>query len=257
MPLHDFRSQRLFVDGPLAAGTTLPLDRAQANYLLNVLRMADGDALLVFDGASGEWRARLVAEGRKKGHLTVEVRERAQTPSGDLHYLFAPLKSGRLEYMVQKAVEMGVSHLQPVMTERTQAKAPRRDKMEAQAIEAAEQCGVLALPTIGDAVPLAEALAASPGRQVVFCDERAAEDGPIAALSALEGRPVSLLIGPEGGFSDAEREAILARGDVARISLGPRILRADTAAVAALALVQATIGDWRGGDWRAEAPPAD
>jgi 16S rRNA (uracil1498-N3)-methyltransferase len=247
MSLHDFRSQRLFLDAALAVGARIPLERAQAHYLIGVLRMKEGDALLVFNGRDGEWRARLAPDGRKSADLVCETCERPQPEPSDLHYLFAPLKAARLDYMVQKAVEMGVSRLQPVITRFTQVSRLKDERMRANAIEAAEQCGILALPEIAPEMKLADALAAmDPGRLLIFCDEDAPQAEPLAALTGA-GRPgkLALLIGPEGGFSPGEREMLLARPGVLRLSLGPRILRADTAAVAALALVQAALGDWR------------
>jgi 16S rRNA (uracil1498-N3)-methyltransferase len=252
MSLHDFRSQRLFLDAALAAGARIPLERAQAHYLIGVLRMKEGDTLLVFNGRDGEWRARLAPDGRKSADLICETCERAQAEPSDLHYLFAPLKAARLDYMVQKAVELGVSRLHPVLTRFTQVSRLKDGRMRANAIEAAEQCGILALPEIAPEVKLADALAAmEPDRVLIFCDEDAPLADPLAALAGV-GKPgignpgkLALLIGPEGGFAPDEREMLLARPGVLRLSLGPRILRADTAAVAALALVQAALGDWR------------
>ncbi|MGL4729931.1 MAG: 16S rRNA (uracil(1498)-N(3))-methyltransferase [Bosea sp. (in: a-proteobacteria)] len=251
MPLHDFRSQRLFVDAPLKADARIALDRAQANYLLNVLRMGEGGGLLVFNGRDGEWRAKLVPDGRKSATLVCEVEVRPQPEPADLHYLFAPLKAARLDYAVQKAVEMGASKLVPVITRFTQVSRLKPEKMRAHAIEAAEQCGILALPEITDDVKLSDAIAAlEPERVLIFCDEDATLADPVQALQSARGNgattpPLAVLIGPEGGFSPDEREMLLARKAVLQLSLGPRILRADTAGVAALALVQAVLGDWR------------
>ena len=251
MASYDFSAPRLCVDAALAAGTVLALDRNQQNYLCNVLRLSEGGTVLVFNGHDGEWRARLVAAGGKRMALEPEVCLRAQTAPGDLHYLFAPLKHARLDYMVQKAVEMGASALRPVVTRRSQAARVNEERMRANAIEAAEQCGILCLPEVRAPEPLATVLAAWPAeRTLVFCDEDA--EAGSSALRDLAGSsappeaagPLAVLIGPEGGFDPAERAAILALPSVVRISLGPRILRADTAAVAALALVQATLGDW-------------
>ena len=245
MPGYDFRHPRLFVDAPLAGGTEVALDRAQAHYLKDVLRLTTGGQVLVFNGRDGEWSAAFTPLKRTAA-LAVGVKTREQTAAADLHYLFAPLKAARLDYMVQKAVEMGVSRLQPVFTRHTQAARVNSERMRANAIEAAEQCGVLALPDIAPPIGFAEWLAGrDPARLLVFCDEAADEANPIPALAALPPSPVAVLIGPEGGFADDERAALLKAGNVVRLSLGPRILRADTAAVAALALVQAAIGDWR------------
>ena len=229
----------------------MPLDRGQANYLLNVLRLGPGRRVLVFNGRDGEWAAEVAPEGRRAAALVVRERIRPQTPPGDLVYLFAPLKSARLDYLAQKAVEMGASALAPVLTRRTQANRVNLERLRANAVEAAEQCGVLAIPEVRPETDLEGALAAlEPGRVLVFCDEDAPVANPLAALAGLSRdrfppTPLAVLVGPEGGFEAAERERILARGDVVRLSLGPRILRADTAAVAVLALVQAALGDWR------------
>lgn len=244
----DFTSQRLFVEAPLQAGAAVALDRAQANYLVNVLRFGPGDAVLVFNGRDGEWRASLATTGRKAASLAVEARTRDQPVAGRLTYAFAPLKQARLDYMVQKAVEMGAGCLQPVATRHTQVARLNLDRVRANAVEAAEQCGVLALPAIEPVLPFDRWLAGLPqATPLIFCDEAADVADPLEALASLKDGPGDpcLLIGPEGGFAAAERDALLARGPVVRLSLGPRILRADTAAVAALALVQAVLGDWR------------
>ncbi|SON54592.1 Ribosomal RNA small subunit methyltransferase E [Hartmannibacter diazotrophicus] len=245
----DFRTPRLFLDAPLQPGATLPLAREQANYLLNVLRLKSGDAVLVFNGRDGEFRARIEASGRKSADLVAEEQTRPQPPAPDLLYLFAPLKHARLDYMVQKAVEMGVGRLQPVMTHHTQASRVNLDRMRANVIEAAEQCGVLHVPEVEEDVALVRLLddweASEPGRRLIFCDEGEDTTNPVPALSALGSGPLAVLIGPEGGFSQEERERLRALPFVTTIPLGPRILRADTAGVAALAVIQATIGDWR------------
>jgi len=252
MPSHDFRSPRLYVDQPLAIDLPITLDQGQTHYLADVLRRKPGDRLLVFNGRDGEWEAELAQSGRRGVVLTPRMQTRPQDRASDLHYLFAPLKRARLDYMVQKAVELGAGHLQPVLTRHTQAERVNTARMRANVIEAAEQCGILNLPAVGEPLSLAHALAAlSPDRLLVFCDENAPVSDPLAALSAPSGdgsgrsaRPVALLIGPEGGFAAEERTAILDRPGTIRLALGPRILRADTAAVAALALVQASLGDW-------------
>lgn len=250
MARYDFRSPRLFVDAPLAEGTALPLEPNQANYLINVLRLRPGAGVLVFNGRDGEWRARLGA-ARKKAHLDVAERTREQTTPGDLHYLFSPLKHARFDYMVQKAVEMGVSRLQPVIMRHTQAERVNLARMRANAVEAAEQCGILNIPEIAPPVTLDTFVRKwVPERLLVFCDEDAEVKDPVAALSggrdpALIGpMPVTLLVGPEGGFAAEERTSLLKLANIVRLALGPRILRADTAAVAALTLVQAVLGDW-------------
>jgi 16S rRNA (uracil1498-N3)-methyltransferase len=248
MPDHDFRSPRLYVDAPLGEGRTVPLEREQSNYLGNVLRLSSGDSVLVFNGRDGEWRAAIA--GRKRpDNLTIEARTRPQDHLPDLAYAFAPLKHARLDYMVQKAVEMGASRLEPVLTRFTQVSRVNGERMRANVIEAAEQCGILSIATVADPVPLERYLAGRDAeRLLVFCDEAAEVTDPLEALkaghAALNG--IDVLIGPEGGFAEEERTLLLRQPRTLRLALGPRILRADTAAVAALALVQAALGDWRG-----------
>jgi 16S rRNA (uracil1498-N3)-methyltransferase len=252
MARYDFRSPRLFVEAAIAEGAVLPLAPNQANYLVNVLRLKPGAPVLVFNGQDGEWRAQLGAARKKGAELTVGKRVREQTLAGDLHYLFSPLKHARLDYLVQKAVEMGVARLQPVMMRRTQTERVNLERMRANAIEAAEQCGVITIPNIAAPITLGAFVNSwVPERLLVFCDEEAEVKDPIVALRAARdpaaiGRTaVTLLIGPEGGFAGEERAALLELANVVRLALGPRILRADTAGVAALALVQAVLGDWR------------
>lgn len=252
MPRYDFRTPRLFVEAPLRAGEAVGLDGDQANYLLNVLRLKPGSEVLAFNGREGEWRARLGVAGKKSVKLEPAEKTRAQTEPGDLHYLFAPLKHARLDYMVQKAVEMGASRLQPVMTRHTQAERVNLARMRANAIEAAEQCGILTVPEIAEPVKLDAFIRAwRPERLLVLCDEDADVKDPVAALSSARAdglagaMPVSVLIGPEGGFAEEERVALVKLPNIVRLALGPRILRADSAAVAALALIQAVLGDWR------------
>jgi 16S rRNA (uracil1498-N3)-methyltransferase len=246
MPGYDFRSPRLYVDASLAEGCAVALDRAQAHYLTGVMRLRSGDRVLVFNGRDGEWSAAIEAAKRSVA-LQVGGQTRVQTKATDLHYLFAPLKAARLDYMVQKAVEMGASRLQPVLTRHGQVARVNASRMRANAIEAAEQCGILVLPEIREPVPLTRLLADhDPARPLVFCDEDAEVTNPAAALEAVKpGSPVAVLVGPEGGFAEDERAMLLKLPNVVRLALGPRILRADTAAVAALTLVQAALGDWR------------
>ncbi|HEY6832778.1 MAG TPA: 16S rRNA (uracil(1498)-N(3))-methyltransferase [Pseudolabrys sp.] len=247
MSRYDFRTPRVYVDATLAAGGEVPLDRDQANYLLNVLRLKGGDEVLLFNGRDGEWRAGLVSPGKKALSARLNRCEREQPQPLDLHFLFAPLKHARLDYLVQKAVEMGASKLQPVITRHTQVARINLERMRANTIEAAQQCGILTLPEVGEPSGFESTVSALGDRLLVFCDEDAEVKDPVAALAATgAGRPMAILIGPEGGFAEEERAALLRLPHVVRISLGPRILRADTAAVAALALVQAVLGDWRG-----------
>jgi 16S rRNA (uracil1498-N3)-methyltransferase len=257
MSRYDLRTPRLHVEGALAAGGRLGLDGPQVNYLRNVLRLKGGDPVLVFNGRDGEWRAALTDLGKRAIALTVEDRIREQTPAPDLHYLFAPLKHARLDYMVQKAVEMGVARLQPVLTRHGQVARVNQERMRANAIEAAEQCGILALPEIAPPITFERMICECEAtRLLVFCDEDAELADPVAALAAARRRisagasadqgapPLAVLVGPEGGFAEDERSALLRLPNVARLALGPRILRADTEAVAALALVQSVLGDW-------------
>jgi 16S rRNA (uracil1498-N3)-methyltransferase len=243
---YDFRAQRLFLDADLMAGATIACTRAQANYLRNVLRLMPGDPILVFNGRQGEWVAGVVHEGRRAAALAIGKQVRGQTTGPDLHYLFAPLKHARLDYMVQKATEMGAARLAPVMTERTIAARVNLERMRTNAIEAAEQCGILWIPEIAAPRGLAAVLNDwPPDRTLIFCDESAPTRDPIATLTAVAPGPLAVLIGPEGGFGAQERDQLLTRPFVVPLALGPRIVRADTAAVAALALVNATLGDWR------------
>ena len=240
---------RVFVEPPLAAATTVELGREQANHLVNVLRLKEGDAAVLFNGRDGAWLSRLTHAGKKSATLEIDVQVAHQTPPSDLWFGFAPLKTGRLDYVVQKATEMGAGIIQPVLTEYTQVRRLKDEKLEAYALEAAQQCEVLSIPRIAPEIELRaliEAWRSAHGlRRLLFADESAPSASPTETLRMLTGLPVGLLIGPEGGFSDAERALLHAQDFVVPISLGPRILRADTAAVAALALVQAIIGDWR------------
>jgi 16S rRNA (uracil1498-N3)-methyltransferase len=248
MTLFDFRAPRLFVDAPLSAGATVTLERDQSNYLGNVLRLAAGATVLVFNGRDGEWRAAI--SGRKRAD-TLEILNptRQQDRLPDLTYVFAPLKHARLDYMVQKAVEMGTSRLQPVLTRFTQVARVNSERMRANVVEAAEQCGILTLASVADPTPLEKFLSQrDPQRLLIFCDEAAEAANPLQALDAARTHVhgIDVLVGPEGGFAEEERTLLLRQPAFLRLSLGPRILRADTAAVAALALAQAALGDWSG-----------
>jgi 16S rRNA (uracil1498-N3)-methyltransferase len=247
MPQLDFSSPRLFVDAALAPGETVALERSQSNYLGNVLRLAAGGTILVFNGRDGEWQASIA--GRKRpDSLTIMAQTRPQDRLPDLAYVFAPLKHARLDYMVQKAVEMGASSLQPVLTRFTQVARVNGERMRANVIEAAEQCGILSIATVAEPVALDRYLGQRDGqRLLVFCDEAAEVADPLQALGSLTAAAgIDVLIGPEGGFAEEERAILLRQPRTLRLSLGPRVLRADTAAVAALALVQAALGDWSG-----------
>ncbi|MGH6761893.1 MAG: 16S rRNA (uracil(1498)-N(3))-methyltransferase [Phyllobacterium sp.] len=241
----NYTMQRLFIEAPLALGQRTEADTAASHYLAKVLRKQDGDEILIFNGHDGEWRAALRFESKKR--LTLEPLEqtRPQPPAPDLHYCFAPLKTGRLDYLVQKAVEMGAGVLQPVLTQHTQVNRLAADRVKANAIEAAEQCGVLSLPDCREPVKLDRLLSEwDSGRRLIFCDEGHGTDNPLPVLQGLPRGPLALLVGPEGGFSASERDLLRSLPFVTPVPLGQRILRADTAAVAALALIQATLGDW-------------
>jgi 16S rRNA (uracil1498-N3)-methyltransferase len=245
MPEIDFRAPRLFVDAALAAGQTVALERNQGNYLGNVLRLGAGDTILVFNGRDGEWQASI--GGRKRpDSLTITAQSRPQDGLPDLAYVFAPLKHARLDYMVQKAVEMGASSLQPVLTRFTHVSRVNSERMRANVIEAAEQCGILSLASVAEPIALARYLTERDAqRLLLFCDEAADVTNPLQALRAeAASGGVDILIGPEGGFAEEERAILLRQKRTLRLSLGPRVLRADTAGVAALALVQAALGDW-------------
>lgn len=239
-------SIRLYTGADLVADAEISCNAAQANYLNNVMRMRAGDILLVFNGRDGEWQAEITRTGRSDCLLTAHEQTRPQSSGPDIHYLFAPLKKARLDYMVQKATEMGVAVLHPVITRRTIAERMNLERMHANIIEAAEQCGVLRVPDLREPEKLLNVLDSWPDdRALIFADEAAAIASPIEVLKGVPEGPVAVLIGPEGGFDEAERETLRRKPFVYTISLGPRIMRADTAAIAALALVNAVCGDWR------------
>ena len=243
---HDHRTPRLFVDDALAPGLEIALDRDQSHYLLNVLRLGENDVILMFNGRDGEWLAPLSRHTKKAAVLTPQRQTRTQPPPSGIDYYFAPLKHARLDYLVQKAVEMGAGRICPVITQHTQVSRRNADRIRANMIEAAEQCGILAMPELLPETSLENLLGTwSADLPLVFCDERAEIGNPAAALNQLGTKHVALLIGPEGGFSTMERERLLTLPSVIRLSLGPRTLRADTAAVAALAILQTFCGDWR------------
>jgi 16S rRNA (uracil1498-N3)-methyltransferase len=238
--------QRLFVKSKLEPGAEIALGKEQAHYLVIVLRLKPGERILLFNGSDGEWCAELSAIGRKQGQARIEHQTRPQDEGPDLHYLFAPLKGARLDYMAQKATELGVSVLRPVITRHTMAERVKTERLRANAIEAAEQCGILRVPEVMEPEKLAKLLEVwDETRLLIFADESAPHSSPIEALQARLPGPLAVLIGPEGGFEREERAALLAKSFVLPISLGPRVMRADTAAVAAIALVNAALGDWQ------------
>ncbi len=235
---------RLHVEAKLAPGRDIPLSAEQAHYLVHVLRLAGGDVVRVFNGNDGEWLAYLTDVKKKNASIRCERALADVTLPPDIDYLFAPLKHARLDYMVQKATELGVRRLRPVITQRTIAERVNLERMRANAIEAAEQCNLVFVPEVLEPVALTSVIADwVPARKLIFCDETAVHLNPLQALQGLS-TPAAVLVGPEGGFSDDERRILRGQDFVCAISLGPRILRADTVAIAALAVVQAAIGDW-------------
>ncbi|MDN5568278.1 MAG: 16S rRNA (uracil(1498)-N(3))-methyltransferase [Paracoccus sp. (in: a-proteobacteria)] len=235
---------RLYIDHPLGAGQPVPLDAAQAHYLSGVMRLKSGDRIRVFNGCDGEWLAG-IDQASKRGGTVIPVE-----PSGpqknppDLWLCFAPIKKARTDFIVEKAAEMGAARILPVQTDHTNSERIRQDRLQAHAVEAAEQCGGTFVPQVHDLTPLSRLLDGwDPARRILWADEALA--GPAQTLAGLQGGSWAILIGPEGGFSETERTRLRQSPFVTPVSLGPRILRADTAAVAALALWQAALGDWR------------
>jgi len=238
--------QRLYVGTPLSDNASLSLEGNASHYVRNVVRLSVGDALLLFNGRDGEWLAEIDKVGKKQIELHLVEQTRQQQQGGDIVLLMAPIKRDRLDYVAQKATEMGASRITPVITRRTQNTKINVARLAANAVEAAEQCNLLSVPQVDEAQRLDAVLAQWPDdRVIIFCDEHADLEAGLAGLQDLKGQKIALLIGPEGGFDASERDMLLARADTLAISLGPRILRADTALVAALALVQSQIGDWR------------
>ncbi len=234
---------RLYVDHPLRAGQSVPLDRDQAHYLFGVMRQSVGDGVLLFNGRDGEWRAEVAEAGKRAGTLLcVEETKPLQMPP-DLWLLFAPIKKARTDFFVEKAAEMGAARIMPVQTDFTNSERIRQDRLQAHAVEAAEQCGGTFVPEVAGLTKLSRMLDQWPeDRQLMFCDE--ALVGAAATLGAVGGGKWAILIGPEGGFSEAERARLSKLPFAHAVSLGPRILRADTAAVAALTVWQQALGDW-------------
>lgn len=236
-------SVRLYVEHPLGQGQSVLLSRAQAHYLFGVMRMGRGDSLRVFDGQNGEWRADIAETGKRGGSLQVIEQTRPQRNPPDLWLLFAPIKKARTDFIVEKATELGAARILPVQTEFTNADRVRQDRLQFHAIEAAEQCGGTYVPEVAELARLEQVLHHWPeGRHLMFCDESLA--GRSSALTGGLAGPWGILIGPEGGFSDAERARLAALDLAHAVSLGPRILRADTAAAAAMTMWQQAYGDW-------------
>lgn len=236
---------RLYVDHPLAAGQPVPLSRDQANYLFSVMRLGVGDAVWLFNGRDGEWKAEVAEAGKRRGTLLPQAQTRALQMPPDLWLLFAPIKKARTDFIVEKATELGVSRIVPLRTDYTNSERLRQDRLQAHAIEAAEQCGGTVVPEVTELTTLDKVLTHWPAdRHLIFCDEQTAGvSSDMRTLNAVA--PAAILIGPEGGFSQNERERLRSLAQVIPVSLGPRILRADTAAVSALTLWQAALGDWR------------
>lgn len=235
---------RLFVDLPLGPDAAPMIDGPAAHYLLNVMRMKAGDPILLFDNISGEWLAVVADSAKRQLTLRIERQMRAIEQVPDLWLCFAPVKKARLDWIIEKATELGVARLQPVITERTIVERIKSERLEAQIIEACEQCGRTALPTLAEPVKLPQLLKDWPtSRVLLFADE--AGGAPLADINA--PAPAAILTGPEGGFTARERELLIAHAAARRIALGPRILRAETAAIAAVSLWMAQHGDWTGG----------
>ena len=235
---------RLYVDHPLGQGQTVPLDRDQAHYLFGVMRLAVGAQVLLFNGYDGEWIAEIAEAGKRGGSLVVQSQTRPLQMPPDLWLLFAPIKKARTDFIVEKATEMGAARILPVQTDFTNSERIRQDRLQAHAVEAAEQCGGTYVPEVTVLQKLDRLLAEWPqDRHLMFCDE--AEVGAGKTLSRAGHGPWAILIGPEGGFSGPERTRLAALPNSHIVSLGPRILRADTAAVAALTVWQTALGDWR------------
>ena len=234
---------RLYLEQPLAQGQPVELSQEHAHYLGTVLRLKTGQDIAVFNGTQGEWRARIVDLGKKRATLAVIDQTLPQRDPPDLWLLFAPIKKARTDFIVEKAVELGVRRLQPVQTQFTNSERIRRDRLQAHAVEAAEQCGGTYVPEVTEAQKLGRMLDGwDPARRILFCDEALAGDAPDLPTGA---GPWAILIGPEGGFSDSERKRLRGLDFAHPVALGPRILRADTAAVAAMTLWQRALGDWK------------
>ena len=238
---------RLYVEQALGEGQSVELSRRQAHYLFDVMRLGLGDAVALFNGLDGEWQAEVVEAGKRGGVLVCLAQSAPQWDPPNLWLMFAPIKKARTDFIVEKAAEMGAARICPVGTDFTNAERVRRDRLQAHAVEAAEQCGGTFVPPVDDLMPLSRKLDDWPeDRLLMFCDEAlAGRASSPAVLSELKHRPWAILIGPEGGFSEAERKRLAGMANAVPISLGPRILRADTAAVAAMTFWQLHLGDWR------------
>lgn len=234
---------RLYVEHPLGAGNSVPLDRDQANYLFNVMRLNVGGRVSLFNGRDGEWQADVIDAGKRRGILRCDTQSKPLQMPPDLWLLFAPIKKARTDFIVEKAAEMGAARIIPVQTDYTNSERIRQDRLQAHAVEAAEQCGGTFVPEVSELKRLGTVLSDWPDeRNLMFCDETLFDQKQ--SLNSVKSGPWAILIGPEGGFSDPERAQLHAMPRTTAVSLGPRILRADTAAVAAMTLWQTTLGDW-------------
>jgi len=234
---------RLFVDQPLGAAQSVELTREQAHYLFSVMRQPVGAAVSLFNSKDGQWQAEIIEAGKRKGLLLCKERTRALQMPPDLWFMFAPIKKSRTDFIVEKAAEMGAARILPIQTEFTNSERVRRDRLQAHAIEAAEQCGGTYVPKVEEMRSLESLLSKWPSnRHLMFCDEE--KVGQASSLAGFPNGPWAILIGPEGGFSQTERQKLNDLSFAHSIALGPRILRADTAAVAALTLWQTHLGDW-------------
>ncbi|MAB13147.1 16S rRNA (uracil(1498)-N(3))-methyltransferase [Parvibaculum sp.] len=244
---------RLYVEERLAQGASLTLGKDQSHYIVNVMRMGEGARVLLFNGRDGEWAAQIESASKKAATLAVETQTRPHEPLPDIWLLFAPVKKARLDFIAQKATEMGASVIQPVQTRRTIVSRVKDERLQANVVEAAEQCGLVAVPEAREMEKLDAIIKRwdeiAPGRHILFCDESEEPGGARGVLERLEkeglkGKPLAVVVGPEGGFAPEEREMLRARKDTTALSLGPRIMRADTAAIAALAVTGLILGDW-------------
>jgi 16S rRNA (uracil1498-N3)-methyltransferase len=239
------RTPRLYVLAPLKAGQTVTLEDRQAHYLLHVLRLGTGATFRLFNGRDGEWLAEIIGVRKRDLTLKCDRKLREAQPPPDIDYLFAPLKHARLDYLAQKATEMGAGRLRPVITRLTIAERVNVERLKSNVIEAAEQCNLVGLPEVLEPEPLDRVIAGwEASRRLIYCDEGKPHADPLSVLRSIQRGPLAVLVGPEGGFAPEEQRLLRNQSFVSAISLGPRIMRADTAAVAALALVQAVLGDW-------------
>ena len=240
---------RLFVADDLGDGAAITLGRDQSHYITNVMRAHAGDTVALFNGRDGEWQSEIMSLGKRAVALRVAARLRPQTPEPDLWLAFAPIKRGRIDFVAEKATELGVSRLIPVMTARTQMTRVNTGRLHAHAVEAAEQCERMTVPDIGDPVAFADLLAHWPDGRRLFVGDETGGGQPIAEaardIAAGANLPCAILVGPEGGFTMAELDELDKLTFVTKIGLGPRVMRADTAAIAALSVIQAIAGDWR------------